>query len=405
MRRLAGLLALGVRRTVSRLGGGSRQVLLSVVGVALAVALMTTVSGVALELAAGSTVAGDDVDYWVVPESGDATSVAVPVGGSRLGSVHETTARLSRDDRVTYATPVLVSVIRLRSQPAGTSEYVLAVGVVPPDGERSVVGLPTDSLAPGDPHYAGGDYDGPFTGEAVVSDAAAELLSTETGDRLAVPRSNRSLSVTAVAEGDVETGAGPLPVVLVHLSELQSLTGATDGDPADQLLVATDDPSVRGRLAGLYPHTTVVSRTGFTGPDVSTTSLPLAIGVAALVAGVAVGVLFVATMMGLAVTAERRTLAALAAVGFSTRSRSVLVLTETLTVAGLGGLLGSGVGAVAVALTNATAGRYFGVGDVARFDPLLVAYGVVAALCIGLVAAVYPVWLSRRTDPLEVLGR
>lgn len=407
-RKTLAVATLGARRTLGRLRvGRPRQVRLGVAGVALAVALLVTVGGVAFGLAAGATVHGDGVDYWVVPEGQSASSLAVPVGGTQLGATHEAATRLAGDDRVEYVTPVLLRVARVRNQAAGSEEFVLLVGVVPPSESRRVAGLPTGPLAPGDPYYADGGYDGPWTGEAVLSDAAADLLAADRGDALAVGGrggdDTRTFAVRAVAPGSTGSGVATLPVALVHLAELQRVSGATEADAADQLLVSTNSPAVRSRLEGLYPRTTVVSRSGLSGASASTASLPLAVAVAAVVAAVAVGVLFVTTVMGLVVTADRRTLATLAALGYATRSRSTLVLAETVTVSLLGGVAGVTLGGAGVVATNALSAAYLGVDDVARFHPLLVAAGLLVALCIGLLSGLYPVWLSHRTAVLEVL--
>jgi len=85
-------------------------------------------------------------------------------------------------------------------------------------------------------------------------------------------------------------------------------------------------------------------------------------------------------------------------VGFSRRSRAFIVLSEVLTVAVLVGLAG-------VAATNRFAASYFEGSTVATFDPLLVPYGIGLAVVVGLVASLYPVYLSYRARPAEVLGR
>jgi putative ABC transport system permease protein len=407
MRRPA-LVAFALRRVWAGLRGPrARRLGLAVVGVAVAVALVTTVSGVALGLASGSVVQADGVDYWVVPEDGDLTTVAVATEGPRLGDTHDLTARLRDDSRVDYATPVLLQVTPVRT--AGDGEtYVLLVGVVVPgagaDAPR-VAGLPTAPLTPGDPHYANGSYGGPWTGELVASPAAAEVLGVETGDEVRVgdAAADRSFRVRAVAGEGPSSAVGSTPVALVHLSELQSVAGAQSGDTADQLLVATDDPSLRSDLETLYPRTQVVTRDGLSAGSVSTTSLPVAMALAAVVVAVAVGALFTATTMGLEVTRDRRTLATLAALGFDGRSLVVLVATETLALCLLGGVAGVLLGAGGVLVTNAVVAS-LGLPRVATLHPALVPLGVGTAAVIGLAAAPYPMWLSRRTSVSEVLG-
>lgn len=407
LRRWYGLVGLGFRRVVGRATGpGSNRLLVTVTGVAVAVMLMVTVAGVALGLASQSAVQSEDVDYWVVPEGSSASAIAAPTGGTSLGDTHRLTAELTADDRVEYATPVLLQVMPVVDRESGTQEFVLLVGVVPPEtATPRVAGLPTAALTPGDPYFADGAYDGKWTGELVLSEAAAELLESQTGGSVAVLGGPRpyEFTVTNVSAGGLSTGIGEAPVALVHLSELQVVTGATTGDAADQILVSTNDPAVRERLETLYPRTTVVTRSGLGAQEASLSSLPLAMAIAAVAISLVVGVLFVATMMGLEVTGDRQNLAVLSAIGYPGGAQALLVFAETVSLSVLGGLLGVALGTGGIALTNALAVRYLGVGDIAVFSPLLVAAGVGLAVAIGVLASPYPLWLARRSDPLEVM--
>lgn len=405
--RLLSIIGLGFRRILGRLtGSASTRVILSAAGVAIAVMLMTTVSGVALGLASQGTVQSDDVDYWIVPEESGQSSSALAVGGAQLGDVHTTAARLQADERVDFATPVQLRVVNIQNPKTGTDEYMLAIGVVPQDGSESIAGLPLRGMTPGDPYYANGTYDGQWTGEAVLSDAGAELLGVSTGDQLSIRSSgtNRSIQVVNVSQASLSSGAGPIPVVVMHLGELQAVAGGTDADLADQILVSTDEAGLKADLEDSIPGAAVVSRSGVSTQGVSTSDLSLAVGLTAFVTAVVVGVLFVGTMMGLEVMADRTELALLAAVGYSSRSRAVLVLTETVAVSLVGGVAGVGLGAAGISLFNRLAAQYFGVGSVATFEPFLLLYGLVVAVLIGVVAAPYPIWVSRRTDVSEVLG-
>ncbi|MFK8214309.1 FtsX-like permease family protein [Haloferax volcanii] len=404
--RLFGVVGLAGRRVLGRLRTtSSKQVLLSVIGVALAVTLMTTVSGIALGLGAENAIQSEGVDYWVVPEASTASSVAVSVGSPQLGDTHAITDRLARDERVDYATPVQTQLVTLTPAGGSTDEYVLAAGIIPPEEPTSVVGVSTGALTPGDPHYANGSYDGPRTGELVLNDAAAELLGVSAGDEVtaSVGGSRAEFTVADVREGSLSSGVGPVPVALVHLSELQTMTGSTEGDLADQLLVSTDSAGVRSDIEALYPRTSVVTQTGLAVRGASTSSLPLAMAAVSLVVAVLVGVLFVATMMGLEVNADRRNLAVLSAMGYRTSSQMLLVVAETVVVATVGGVVGVVAGIGGIHLTNAITRELLGV-QVALFDPVLVGYSVAVAALIGLVSSVYPAWLTWRTPTLEAMS-
>ena len=405
LRRGVAVLGLGVRRLLGKLATrDSTRLLFSVTGVAVAIMLMTTVSGVAVGLASQSAVQSDNVDYWVVPEGGSVDTIAVSTDGPKLGDTHRLTTELTQDDRVAYATPVLLQVVPVPS--ADGPQYVLFLGVVPPrNATPTIAGLPTAPLTPGDPHYTAGQYNGTWTGEVVVNPAAANVLNVTPGESVAPRGTDRNFSVVAVSDEQFTTGVGATPVALVHLSELQSITGATTGDAADQLLVSTNDAGVQQRLEGLYPNTAVVTRSGIAAQQVSTSSLPAAMGVAALLISLVVGVLFTATMMGLEVTNDRETLGTLTALGYSARSLTVLVATETVCLAVVGGVLGVGLGVLGIVAVNHLAAAAFGVQSLAILRPALLLYGIGVAVLIGVLATPYPVWLSRRTNPLTVIRR
>ncbi|QLH79935.1 ABC transporter permease [Halosimplex rubrum] len=406
LRRFGALVGLASRRVAGRVRTSPQRVVLSVVGVALAIGLMVAVTGVSFGLASESVISSPETDYWIVPEDANVQSLVVSAGGVQLSNVHETSAQIGTDDRVEYAVPVLLELVPVEDTVTGEREYIFAAGVIARPN-ANLLGLSLAPLSPGDPYYANGSYDGTWTGETMLNDAAAETINASTGSRLVSDRipDDRSLSVVNVSTGEASTAFGSIPMAVVQLSELQAMTDATTGDQADQILVSTNDPGVEESLATLYPRTTVVERSGLAAQRVSTSNLPLAIAVSGAATAVVVGVLFVATLMGLMVSSDRESLGTLAAVGLSRRSRSVLVAAETVTVALLGGGFGIGLGALGIVAINVAGREIFAESTVARFDPLLVGYALVVAFVIGLLGAIYPVLLSQRTNPMEVLSR
>ena len=83
-----GLVGVALRRTATKATRTApRQTAVSVLGVAIAVALMLVVTATGLGLVQGTTVRGDAVDYWVVPESGGASTMVVSTASAQLGGV------------------------------------------------------------------------------------------------------------------------------------------------------------------------------------------------------------------------------------------------------------------------------------------------------------------------------
>lgn len=404
--RLYGSVALGVALVVQRLRRTApRRVVYSVLGVALAVGLFVTVSGVGVGLATQGSAVGSNVDYWIVPESESSSTLPVSVGGPKFGDVHAVADRLTAREDVRYASPVAISLARVTH--GNATEYVLLAGVVA-HPELTVAGVSARSLTPGDPHYANGTYAGPWTDEVVLSSAASELLGAEAGETVAVPNRTGSASgthaftVENVTAGG-QSGIGQVPVAVVHLAELQALTGSTAGDTADQILVASNDVGVREDLAGVYSHSRVVARSDASLSTVADSRLALALGGAGFAVSLVVGVLFVATTMGLEIRSDRRLWATLTALGFSARSRALVLFAQTAAVALAGGVLGVALGRVGVLAANAGVGAYLEETTVAVFPLELAAAGLVVSLGIAALSAPYLLWLTSRGTVTEAL--
>ncbi|TYL36720.1 ABC transporter permease [Natronococcus pandeyae] len=404
--RLRGLLevALAVVRAQTVTARG--RTIATVCIVALTVANLLLVTGVALALADDEPVA-HDAELRVVPDDSGVHGTATGVEGPRLGESHDRAATIAEHDGVTHATPVLTEPVRIEHPETGHDQYLLLVGVVPGPEPTTIAGLSTDTMESGDSQYADGTDDGDPAGEIVLSTEAAETLEADAGDSLEpgseVEDPGRSYTVVDVdepADGDTE-----IPVALVHLSELQSMTGADTAGLADQVLVWGEADAAQTAAADAYPEAEL--ETG--GPtDIRTLfgdELALATSVLALIVAFAVCSLLVATTAGLRVESDRRTLATLGAVGFPTGSRLLVVATTTLATAGAGALLGLVLGVGGIAATNAIATATVAPEAVAVVHPLFVPYAIGVAVLSTLVALPYPLALAARTDLLAEVDR
>lgn len=406
VKQLSAVVGLGVRRVFGRLRGAAPgRMSVCIAGVAVAVALLFVVTGVSIGLAGSSTVESEDIDYWIVPEDGGAGSVPLQSEGARLGQVHTVSTDLNQDDRIEYVSPVVLQPLRLENPTTGDREYVIAVGVIPPAEQRRIADMEVSLLDSEYQHYANGSYSGPWSGEIVASPTVAERLALQPGDTVGVGNSDRTLTLTAINDREMAAGFGEVPAIAMPLAELQTLTGLNTADEADQILISTTNPAVESDLAGVYPRTDIVSRTGLTGVDTTPTNLPIAMALAATLVAGGIGIAFVATMMGLELTAGRKELAVLSAVGFSRRAQALVVMSETVTVAILGGILGVGLGVLATVGVNAAIASIIGVPSLATITPTLVVYALAAAVVVGFCAAPYPLYLTTRTNPLEELTR
>jgi putative ABC transport system permease protein len=403
--RIIGIAKLATRRVLHRLtAGGARQTLLAVGGVALAVVLLLSVTSVGLGLAAQGTVITEATDFWITPEESQG-SVVTGVEGTRFGQVHAVAAQLTARERVTHATPVLFDVARIGTNTTDP-QVVFILGIIPPPNGSTVLGLPTDGFTPGDPYYANGTYNGSWTGEAILSESAATALNVTTGETLQTGGSGDAHQDLTVTETSPARGPGvaQFPVVLVHLSEAQQLTGATTRDKADQILVDVTDPAVRDQLETVYPAAEVVSRSGLLTRELQNSNLPLAVSVAAGVVAIVAGTLTIVTTIGFEVADDASTRAVLAALGLPRGTRLGLVITETLVTTLLGGVIGVIGWLVTVGVINLLATRFAAV-PVAVIRPVLALYGVAIALGVGLLALPIILSITGRSSVLDALPR
>jgi putative ABC transport system permease protein len=404
--RVRGLVQLGISRALGPSGqGNSRQTTLAIAGVAIAVAATLIVISIAFALVSGPAVTGTEASYRIVP--GDSASSSVmDVQGQRLGRVHPTITRIERFDGISHATPVLFTLARLQvvtdTKPASTdSPYVLVVGVIPAsDGQRgTVAGLPTTGLDAGDPHYANGSYNGTWTGEAVLSAGAATVSGATRGDTLRFTSgtdTHPEFSVARVSD-PVAASVGQFPVVLVHLSELQQVAGATTGDTADQILVRGDrSEGLKQRLGTIYSGSEVLTEGGLLRQRALASQLPVAISTAALIIGVVIGTLVVAATLGFELLADTTERTIMAAVGVSRRSRLFMIAVHAITVTTVGGLAGSVIWLGGVGLINLVSTRLLDTGLIARLHPLIPLAGLSTTIVIGLLSVPYLLAMSLR---------
>jgi|AntDeeMinimDraft_5_1070356.scaffolds.fasta_scaffold08490_3 putative ABC transport system permease protein len=410
-RRWIGVVGLSLRRlTADASRPGLSRMTVSITVVAVAIAIFVVVAGTSLGLASQPPIDDAESEYWIVPESADTLTTVTAAEGPQLGDVHATSAELEENEEIDRATPVLVEVVEFRTDFDDDLEYIMAIGVVSSEDQQRVAGVSTEGLEPNDLYYADGTYDGDFSGDIVLSPAAAELLGAEQGDGVLLTRPgpgsvDQSFSVTRVSERDAQTVQGEVPVAVFQLSELQSFTGADAGDQADQILVDADSEAAVPIMEGSYPEATVVERDTPAGGRLLDAELPLAMALSALLITLIVTTLVVATTAGLEVEADRRHLAVLSALGLSRRSTTGLVLTRTLALAVAGGVVGAVLGSLGIVLVNMLVKSYLGTTGFALLSWQVASYGVAVAAIAGLLAAPYPVLLARRTVTLGELTR
>lgn len=401
LRAAAGLAAAQLRHERTR-------TLLSVGGVALAVlaATLLAATGIGVVETGQQKFAAADRDLWLT--GGPVEFAPGSVGGvdSSVRDAHALSTNLSAREDVRTAAPLLFQSVYVR---ANGTDYrtVAAFGVPSAAGVRVTEGREFE----GDPHYAGGTYDGPMTHEVLVDGRTATLLNVSVGDRIrvggtiAAARDNEFVVVGVSPTGGRFLGA---PTVTVPLSELQEITGTTASDPATLVTVTTtedaDAASVERGLERDYPAYDVRTNAEQLRATAERQAVVLAGGASLVVLAVAAGAALSLNALLSMVAQGAEAYAALKTLGTSSRTLALVALVQTLVVALLGGAVGIALALPAAAALNRAVAAVVGFSGVVQFGPRVVAVGAAVALGTGLLSGLVAATSLVRLEPLSVLG-
>jgi len=392
------------------------RVVLAVIGIAVAVLLITLMAGLAGGVAERGETALDGInrDLWMTATVDFAPTA---VGGVENGLVdaHEVADSVASRSEVASAQAVSFQSVYVAGDAPGS-------GPPAADAFTPLVGMGvTGTSAPiplqrgtgfnrSDVHYTNGSYDGPKTNAVIVDEGAADMLGVSVGDTLHVGGTIGNARASQFRVIGVSSGISSFvgaPTVILHLSELQTLTGTAGSDTASLITISlengVDPQTAAADLERDFPDHTI--RTN----DEQLTRIiegqtPVILGtVAIVVLAVVVGLALVINVSALLVYGQRAELAALKAAGVSTGSLVGTVGAQGVMI----GLLGGGIGlaatpAAAFAVNDAVA-RLTGIESLIAMRPAFLGVGLIAAVAMGVTGAVVAGYLITRLSPLENL--
>jgi putative ABC transport system permease protein len=383
---------------------------LGVIGVAVAVLatiLLLSLGFSVLDIgSAGFTRIGGDL--WVT--AGSVTFAPGAVGGieANILGAHGVTADIERTDGVKDARALSFQSVYVGTEP-GDYETIVGAGITG-DGSafQTTRGQTFQST---DTHYANGSYNGSMTNEVLLDKRAADQLGVEVGDTIHVggtlaAADNNEFTVVGISN-DVARYLGT-PTVMLHLSELQEVSGTTGTDSAATILVTVekdaDETAVQTELQEEYPEYEIRTNQEQFESVLQSQSALLASAFTIVVLAILGGIALVSNVLGLFVYQQREALAALRAVGVSTGLLLRIVVAQGLTIAAFGAALGIVVAAPAVRALNRIVVDVTGL-EFISMPEWTAAVGGGIALTLGLVGALVAGLLVARVSPLEHLSR
>ncbi|WP_158059011.1 ABC transporter permease [Halorussus halophilus] len=383
------------------------RTVLAVVGVAVAVLSTTLLAslGVGVVETGQQKFDASGRDLWV---TGGSLSEGPGGFGTSILNAHEVADDVEAREDVHTATPMAFRSVYVGN---GSGEMQTLVGVGVPGGGPFVEISEGRSWEDSDSHYANGSYDGPMTREVLIDARTAELLDVGVGDEIQMGgsvESARRNTFTVVGISPTFSSFLGAATVTAPLSELQSVTGTSGQDRATFITVAlaegADPGAVENELQQAYPDYTVRTNDEQMQSVLQHNAVVIAVGAALVVLSVVAGFALTLNVLSIVVFQQREELAALTALGVSSRTLVGMVGAQGVLLGLLGGVLGILATPPFVFALNYAAETIVGFEGLVQTPETVLLLGVGIALVIGTLAALVAGWRSLKTVGVEQLA-
>lgn len=382
---------------------------LAVLGVAAAVVLVTLLAGLGHGVTTQGTQALDATnrDLWM---SAPIQFAPATVGGvdDQLLDAHAVVREVRARPGVREAEAMAFQTVYV--SPSG-GEFTTVVGVGVTGTSAPIQLLDGPGFEQRDRHYADGTYQGPMTNAVIVDQRLATELQLGIGDALhvggtlATAREHRFEVVGISPTFSSLIGAR---TVVLHLSELQTLTGSTAADPASLIAITlepgADRTAVIEGLDRAYPAYRVRTNAeqfrsvlGRQAPVLASTVVLVAVGLSA-------GTALVVNILGQLAYSQRSELAAVNAVGVSPAALAGIVAMQGLGVGLAGGGLGLSLTPFIATGLNAVLHDLAGFESLIRTPAWVYLVGIAVSTVMGVLAGAVAGRQVLRLEPVEQLN-
>ncbi|SEM06949.1 ABC transporter permease [Haloferax larsenii] len=384
------------------------RTILAIVGICLAVLSMTLLAslGVGVVETGQQKFDSSGRDLWV---TGGPVRLSPGAGGldSPLDDAHSVTAKLDAHEDVRAAAPMAFQTVYVSDTP---NDFQTIIGVGAPTGGSAVTISSGRKLTPGDPHYAGGDYDGPMTHEVVISPEVAERMDVEVNDTLyigsslATARQNKFTVVGISSTFSTFLGSSN---VVMHLSELQEVSGTAGTDTASIITIKLVDggnpQEVATELEAAYPQLDFRTNQEQLQSTLRQQAVVIAAGACLVLLALVSGVALTMNLLLSLVYQQRKEFAALRAQGLSVTTLVGIVTTQSLVYGVTGGVAAAGLTYPLADVMNVVIERVVGFENVIAVDQRIVLVGFGLAVVIGVLGAVTASWRLSQQPVTELL--
>lgn len=388
------------------------RTVLAVIGITLAVLSTTLLASAGIGVVETGQQKFDSAgrDLWIT--GGPMRFAPGTVGGleTSLTNSHQIAAEIGQRETVKTAVPMSFQTVYVGSNPENL-QTILAVGV-PMAGNGAVSMTTGRGFAQEDIHYANGTYSGPMTNEIIVDPRTARLLNLSINDTLYIGGTvsdAQDHSYTVVGISPTFSRFLGSPTVVLHLSELQTLTNTAREDRAAMITIdlkeSANVSAIENDLQESYPQYTVRTNREQLQSVLQQKAVIIASGATLVFLAVVTGLMLTINLLVLLVYQQRETIAALRAIGVSRWPLVGAVGFQGLILGLIGGGLGLALTPPLAAALNAIASIIVGFEGLVQTPPLVFTAGAAIAVLVGVTSSIVAGWRVSSIAPLQHLER
>ncbi|WP_135825264.1 ABC transporter permease [Halorussus ruber] len=384
------------------------RTVLAVVGIAVAVLSTTLLASLGYGVFETGQQKFDSSgrDLWV---TGGSISKGPGGFGTSIHDAHNVSQNIDSVEGVQAAVPMAFRAVYVGN---GSGQMQTLVGVGVP-GEGPAIELEEGpGFTHGDAHYENGTYEGPMYRHIIIDPRTAEMLDVGVGDTLRIGgsvESARENEFEVVGISSTFSSFLGAPTVTAHLSELQEVTGTTGTDKATFVTVSLEDganaSAIEQQLQRQYPDYTVRTNQEQMRAVLQHNAVVIAVGGALVVLSVIAGFALTLNVLSIVVFQQKEELAALTALGVSSKTLVGMVAAQGVLLGAVGGLLGVAVTPPFVVGLNWVAAEIVGFEGLVQAPGSVLVLGGAIALVIGTLAAAVAGWRTLRTVGIDQLSR
>ena len=287
----------------------------------------------------------------------------------------------------------------------GVADVSGELGAVTPVGEEAhaiVGGWEPDGFQWRTVPLTRGALPTPGEGGVVLGEGLAEATGIDVGGRIRLNYTEFRVTGIAAFTSAINRGMALMP-----LPDLQALLSReAQVSMFNVRLAAAGDAAAlettRQAIAALQPNLAVTTTNEILRGN-RVVAILLASSDAIAVAALVIACLFVLNTLAMAVEERTRDIGVLAAIGWSRRRIVALILCEGVLLAGVGGLLGTGLGWLGGDSLNLLV--FLGGGLSTQASASFALAALAAALGVGALGAFWPAWRAARLNPSAALRR